>query len=124
VSAKLDELAAAPPPERESHLGETEHDADYEEPAAKSSKPKEAAGSVAASEPDSAAAAQPTKSAGSAARKAAKDDKGDESNDYWGKSAEGITDEEEDRKQKLHVGQDDSLLDDRLSWPKRPPRRK
>lgn len=43
VSSKLDKLAQAEPTERQSHLGETEYDHDYEDPAAKSSKSSEPA---------------------------------------------------------------------------------
>lgn len=43
MTSKLDDLLQAEPTERQSHLGETEYDPDYDEPAANSSKSSQAA---------------------------------------------------------------------------------
>lgn len=124
MSAKLDELAQAAPPGRQSHLGETEHDADYEQPASKS---KRAPAPSAAAAQGARSAGQRSKSARNAAAIKAKADKEDEGDEHSDRSAEGSTDEEEDQDGSVHVGKDDSSVEDHktLSWPpRRPPRKK
>ncbi len=124
VSAKLDELAQTAPPGRESHLGETEHDADYQHKSQKASAPS--ASDAKHAKPHSAAAAQPPKPARRSAASKVKTDKEDGNGDYWGESAEESTDMEEEHNSQTHAGTNDNLLHRHktLSWPKRLPRKK
>ena len=122
VSAKLDELAQIAPPGRESHLGETEHDADYQPKSRKASAPSYATHTKS---PSAAAAQRPKPARKSAARKV-KSDKEDSNGDHGGESAEESSDSEEEHKTQIHAGTNDSLLNSNttLSWPKRLPRKK
>ena len=122
VSAKLDELAQIAPPGRESHLGETEHDADYQPKSQKASAPSYAKH---AKSPSAAAAQHPKPARKSAARKV-KSDKEDSNGDHGGESAEESSDSEEEHNTQMHAGTKDSLLNSNttLSWPKRLPRKK
>ena len=107
VSAKLDELAQTAPAERQSHLGETQHDADYQQPAAKPGKSSSAA----------VVSAKHKKSARVSAARKAKDDQEDESDEDGEKSVEN------DRV-KMHDNAGSDVHDNRLSWPKRPSKNK
>ena len=122
VSAKLDELAQIAPPGRESHLGETEHDADYQPKSQKASAPSYAKHSKS---PSAAAAQHPKPARKSAARKV-KRDKEDSNGDHGGESAEESSDSEEEHNTQMHAGTNDSLLNSNttLSWPRRLPRKK
>ncbi|KAL0034814.1 hypothetical protein WJX77_008386 [Trebouxia sp. C0004] len=93
VSAKLDELAQIAPPGRESHLGETEHYADYQQKSQKASAPSASVANHAKS-PSAAAAQHPRPARKSAASKV-KTDKEGKNGDDWGESAEESTDPEE-----------------------------
>ena len=124
VSAELDELAQTAPPGRESHLGETEHDADYQQKSQKASAPS-ASDAKHAKSPSAAAAQHPKPARKSAARKV-KTDKADRKGDDRGESAEESTDSEKRHKTQKQAGTNDSLLNSHttLSWPKRLPRKK
>ncbi|DBA71329.1 TPA: hypothetical protein ACH3X2_011140 [Trebouxia sp. C0005] len=124
VSAKLDELAQAPPPGRESHLGETEHDADYQPEPQKASAPS-ASDAKHTKSPSAGAAQHPKPARKSAARKV-KTDKEDNNDDNWGETAEGSTDSDGRHSTQMHAGTNNSLLHSHtaLSWPKRLPRKK
>lgn len=117
VSSKLDEMAQAEPTERQSHLGETEHDHDYEEPPAKSSKSSKPAYKRGKS-------GRISKSAGKQqADNQAQEGESAEDNDSSGGSH---MEQDNDRK---NVAQKSSASRDGLSpaglaWPKRPPRDK
>jgi len=117
VSAKLDELAQTAPPGRESHLGETEHDADYQLKSQKASAPS-ASDAKHATLPSAAAAQHPNPAQKSAARKV-KTDKEDGNGGHWGESAEESTDSEERHNTQTQAGTNDSLLHSHttLSWP-------
>ncbi len=123
VSAKLDELAQTAPPERESHLGETEHDADYQPKSQKASAPS--ASDTKHAKSPSAAAQHPKPARKSAARKV-KSDKEDGNGDDKGMSAEDSSDSEERHDTQTQAGTNDSLPHSQtaLSWPKRLPRKK
>ena len=124
VSAKLDELAQTAPAGRESRLGETEHDADYQPKSQKASAPS--ASDAKHTKSPSAAAAQHPKAARKSAARKVKIDKEDDNGDNWGESAEESTDSEERNSTQMHAGTNNSLLHSHtaLSWPKRLPRKK
>ncbi len=123
VSAKLDELAETAPPGRESHLGETEHDADYQPKSQKASAPSASDAKHAKSL--SAAAAQHPKPARKSAARKVKSDNEDGHGDKRGESAEKSTDSEERLNTQTQAGTNDLLHSQTmLSWPKRLPRKR
>ncbi len=124
VSAKLDELAETAPPGRESHLGETEHDADYQPKSQKASAPS-ASDAKHTKSPSAAAAQHPKPARKSVARKV-RSDKDDNNGDERGESDEESADLEERHNTQTQAGTNDSLLHSQttLSWPKRLPRKK
>ena len=124
VSAKLDELAQIAPPGRESHLGETEHDTDYQPKSQKASAPS-ASDAKHAKSPSAAAAQRPKSARKSAARKV-RSDKEDDDGDDRGESDEESSDSQERHNTQMRAGTNDSLPHSQttLSWPKRLPRKK
>lgn len=102
VSSKLDKLAEAQPTERQSHLGETEYDPDYEEASANTSKTLKAMPKHSQST---------RKKAASSAKQHSNDEEEQKDDDKEGEDAK-----------KSPAGQG-NLSPAGLAWPKRPPRK-